>query len=94
MTDEEIIPFLLSLQRPTFVTLDWDYYRSELCHARQCLVFLDVRRQECAMFARRLLAHPELDTQAKRMGAVVRASHGGLFVWRLHAQEEHHFDWG
>lgn len=94
MTDEEIIPFLLTLRRPTFFTLDWDFYRPELCHARYCLVFLDVRREECALFVRRLLTHPELDTQAKRMGTFVRASYAGPFVWRLHAQTELRFDWG
>lgn len=94
MTDEEIIPFLLTLRRPTFFTLDWDFYRPELCHARYCLVFLDVRREECALFVRRLLTHPELDTQAKHMGTFVRASYAGPFVWRLHAQTELRFDWG
>ena len=51
-------------------------------------------REECALFVRRLLMHPELDTQAKRMGAVVRASYAGPFVWRLRAQAELSFDWG
>jgi hypothetical protein len=93
MTDEEIIPFLLTLRRPTFFTLDWDFCTPDLCHARYCLVFLDVSREETARFVRRLLVHPELDTQAKRMGLVVRASHAGLFVWRLHAPPEISFGW-
>jgi len=27
MKDEEIIPFLLTLPRPTFFTIDWDYFK-------------------------------------------------------------------
>jgi hypothetical protein len=90
MTDEEVIPFLLTLRR---FTLDWDFYTPDICHARYCLVYLDVSREECAHFVRRLLAHPELDTQAKRMGAVVRASYSGPFVWRLHALSETSYRW-
>jgi hypothetical protein len=88
MTDEEVIPFLLSLRRPTFFTLDRDFYSRELCHARYCLVFLDVAREECALFVRRVLAHPEPNTHAQRMGTVVRVSHPGPHVWALHAQHE------
>jgi hypothetical protein len=42
---------------------------------------------------RRVLRHPRLNTQAKRMGTVVRASHRGLGVWRPHAQEEEVIRW-
>jgi hypothetical protein len=44
--------------------------------------------------ARKGLRDPRLNTQAKRMGTVVRASHRGLGVWRLHAQEEEVMLWG
>jgi len=93
MTDDEIIPFLLRLRRPTFFTIDHDFYRRVLGHARYGLVFLDVAQSEAAIFVRRLLRHREFDTQAKRMGVVIRASHTGLTVWRLHAEQEVRFDW-
>jgi len=93
MKDDEIIPFLLTLHHPTFFTLDWDYFKRSLGHARYCLVYLDVRRDEIATFIRRLLRHPEFDTQAKRMGAIIRLSHTGLAVWRFHAEQEVHYDW-
>lgn len=93
MKDDEIVPFLLTLQQPTFFTLDWDYFKRELCHARYCLVYLDVKRDEAAIFTRRLLRYKEFDTQAKRMGAVIRVSYAGLHVWRLHAQKEAYLDW-
>jgi hypothetical protein len=93
MKDEEIIPFLLTLHRPTFFTLDWDYFKPGLCHARYCLVFSDVARDESAVFIRRFLRHPEFDTQGKRMGTVIRLSYAGLVVWRLHAQQETYYPW-
>jgi hypothetical protein len=43
---------------------------------------------------RRLLRHQLFDTQAKRMGTVIRVSYSGLFVWRLYAPKEMFFDWG
>ena len=93
MKDDEIIPFLLTLHRPTFFTLYWDYFKRDLCHARYCLVHLDVRRDESAIFIRRLLHHEEFDTQAKRMGAVIRVSYGRVIAWRLDAQKEASFSW-
>ena len=93
MQDEDIIPFLLRLHRPTFFTLDWDFYKRSLCHMRYCLVYMDVRQYEAATFVRRLLRHRECDTQAKRMGAVIRISHAGILMWRLHAEQEMHVGW-
>ena len=92
MKDDEIIP-LLTFRQPTFFTLDWDYSERGLCHARYCLVYLDVSRDETAIFIRRLLRHQEFDTHAKRRGAVMRVSYAGLFVWRLHAQKEAYLGW-
>ena len=72
--DDEIIVFLQKLRRPTFFTRDVDFYDGRLVHVKYALVYLAVERHEVAHFVRRLLRHPALDTQAKRMGAVVRAS--------------------
>lgn len=93
MKDDEIIPFLLQLRRPTFFSLDLGFYKRSQCHARYCLVCLDVRQYEAASFVRRLLRHEEFDTTAKRLGAVIRVSHRGLAVWRLHREEERHLNW-
>jgi len=93
MKDERIIPFLLTLSHPTFFTLDWDYFKRDLCHARYCLVHLDVRRNELASFIRRLLHHSEFDTQAKRMGTVIRVSYSGIALWRQHSEQEEHLGW-
>jgi hypothetical protein len=93
MLDDEIIPFLLQRRRCTFFTIDLDFYRRSLCHARYCLVCLDVGEYEAAAFARRLLRHREFDTDAKRIGSVIRVSHRGLAVWRLRAEMQLHLGW-
>jgi hypothetical protein len=93
LQDAEIIVFLQQLRRPTFFTRDDDFYEKQLVHAKYALVYLAVEKHEVAHFVRRLLRHPAFDTQAKRVGAVIRASSAGLAVWRLHAPMETHLDW-
>ena len=93
MQDEEIIPFLLQRRRVTFFTLDQGFYKRHLSHARYCLVYLDVEQYEAATFVRRVLRHRQFDTDAKRVATLIRGSHGGLAVWRLHAQKELRFEW-
>jgi hypothetical protein len=91
--DREIIPLLHSLRRTTFFTRDDDFFDRKLCHAKYCLVHLAVRKDEVAVFVRRTIRHPEFDTEAKRMGSVIRASHVGLAVWRLHSENQIRYDW-
>jgi hypothetical protein len=69
----------LTLSRPTLFTEDAGFFKSNLCHVKYGLVFLDGKRDESAIFIRRLLRQPECNTQAKRSGKVVRVSYAGLF---------------
>ena len=94
LQDEEILPFLHHLRQPTFFTRDLGFYRREVRHRRYGIVYLAVAPEEVAILVRRVLRHPTLNTWAKRMGTVVRASHRGLALWRLHAQEEEVMLWG
>lgn len=91
--DREIIPLLHQMDQPTFFTRDDDFYQRKLCHAGYCLVLLDVRKEEVALFIRRILRQPLFNTKAKRMGKVIRASHVGFSFWRLHGEKEEHSDW-
>lgn len=93
LQDDEIIPLLHQLRRPTFFTRDWDFYERTLCHPRYCIVYLGVERNEVAFFVRRLLRHPEFDTEAKRMGTVVRVLHSELSYWRLYEEREVRVSW-
>lgn len=91
--DPEIIPFLLSLRRATFFTLDFDFYERRFCHPRYCLVCMEVRQNDTAMFVRRFLSHPEFDTATKRMGKVIRLSSVQLVAWIPRKEQEVVFDW-
>lgn len=93
LQDEEIIPLLHQLHRPTFFTRDWDFYERRLCHARYSLVYLNVAKDEVATFVRWLLRHREFNTETKRMGTVIRASHSGLCYWRLRIEQEIRIGW-
>lgn len=94
MGDQEIPPLLRRLRRATFYTRDLDFYDRRLCHAGYCLVVLTVDRYEVASFIRRFLRHPVFDTQAKRLGKVVRVAHMGIHMWQLHAEREGELAWG
>jgi hypothetical protein len=72
----------------TFFTRDAGFYDPTLRHPSYCLVVANVGQNEVAAFVRRFLRHRSFDTQAKRMGRVVRISHAGLAVWRLRSQQE------
>lgn len=93
MKDREIISFLQQIRHSTFFTRDDDFFKPQLCHARYGIVYLDVEKYETAFFIRRLLKHKEFNTQAKRIGNIVRVSDAGLARWRLHIREEIHFMW-
>jgi hypothetical protein len=93
MQDGQIIHLLHQTRRSTFFTLDVDFYKSSLCHKGYCVVYLSVAQFEAGWFVRRVLRHPQLDTQAKRMGKVIRASHAGLTIWQLHAKDYVELTW-
>jgi len=93
MKDDEVIPLLRRVRQPTFFTLDFDFYKRRLCHDRYCIAWMDVYDDEVASFVRRLLGHSAFDTQAKRMGAVIRVAHKGLWVWYSHAERETVLGW-
>ena len=93
LDDDAILSLLVHLRRPTFFTRDLGFFESGLCHKRYCVVCLAVHRNEVATFVRRVLRHPRLDTIAKRLGRVVRASSAGLRLWKIHAAEEEMLEW-
>jgi hypothetical protein len=86
MKDQEILPLLHSLNRPTLFSLDHGFFKRRLCHAGYCLVHLDVEEDEAAEYVRRVLRHEELITRNKRMGAVLRAGPKGLTLWRINVK--------
>jgi hypothetical protein len=50
--DPDILPLLHGLRRATFFTQDRGFFEAGLCHARYCLVWLDVPADDAALFVR------------------------------------------
>lgn len=82
--DAEIIPFLHTLKRPTLFTHDEGFFDADFAHSHYCLVWLDTRDIEAALYVRRFLKHPRSNTQAKRLGTVARVHPGGVHFWPRH----------
>lgn len=93
MKDNEIISLLHQLERPTFFTLDGDFYDRRLSHERYCLVHLDVEEEMAADYVRRVLRHRELNTKAKRMGHIIRVYPTGLALWQISQEQESYLSW-
>ena len=95
ISDENILPVLHRLNRPTFCTRDRDFWKPGLRHAGYCLVFLDIMEHEGEIAAaiRRFLRHPAFRTHAQRMGKVVRLHHDGMHYWALGDAVPHSAAW-
>src|SRR6266852_5659821 len=93
MKDDEIIPLLHQLNRPTFFSLDADYHKRRLRHDSYCLVYLDIEEDGAADCILQVLRHPELNSKAKRMGAVIRADPTGMTIWRGRHEDEERLSW-
>jgi hypothetical protein len=86
--EQQIIPLLLKLRRPTFFTRDLGFFGPEFCHAKYCLVCLAIEADEAASFVRRVLRHSSFDTQVKRIGRVLQVGQMGIRVLQLRGEEE------
>lgn len=93
MQDEEIIPLLRTLRRPTLVTRDRDFFQSSLCDVRYCLVQFRVDPVEVAAYLRRLIRHPNFKTWSQRKGRVLRVSPGGISVWQVRNPRLRRYRW-
>ncbi len=82
-TDENLLPVLQHLPRPTLFTLDRDFYRPARAHPAYGLVWLDVKPGQAAAYMRLFLRHHLFDTQAKRMGLVARVHADGVAFWHF-----------
>ena len=91
--DPDIIPLLHQLRRVTFFTQDRGFGNGALCHPAYCLVWLDVRPDDAALYARRFLKHRRFNSQTKRMGLVVRAHHEGIHFWQRNRAGVQHAAW-
>lgn len=93
MQDDEIVPLLRKLRRPSLVSRDSDFFNPSLRNDRICLLYLDVRPLEVAEYVRRFLRHPEFRTWSQRKGCVARVSASGIAAWRIHDSRARRYRW-
>jgi hypothetical protein len=86
--DDDIIPLLHRLRRPTLFTRDLGLYRPRFCHPNYCIACLEVGEAEVADFVRTFLRTPGLTTAAERLGTVARVSRGAIRTWRRGSSSE------
>jgi hypothetical protein len=93
LPDAEVVALLHRQGGATFFTRDLRLARPQMCDRRSCLVTLDVGQHETAWFVREVMRHPALRVRARRLGTVVRASHGGLRIWRVGSVDAQAVPW-
>jgi hypothetical protein len=83
--DERVPELLLTLNRPTFVTIDGDFWNRKLCHRHYCILFFALATREEHLLPdqlRRLFRLPEFRTRAARMGKVARIQQQVVTYWQ------------
>jgi hypothetical protein len=93
LRDDDLIIALRDVRDPTFFTRDSDFYRADLRHRRYCLAVIEAGQYEVAGFVRRFLRHRGFNTQAKRMGKVIRVSPSAIAFWELREKRERFAGW-
>ena len=91
--DQNIIPFLLTLKRPTLFTEDQDFFDQALAHRGYALVWLDVSDIEVAEYIRRFLRHRRFNTHTNRMGVVARVHYDMIHFWQYGMPRRQQVSW-
>ena len=68
IADENIVPLLLRLKKPTLLTRDEDFWDRHLAHARYAAVWFDAEVEETAFWNKRFLGHPLLPHERPTAG--------------------------
>ena len=87
--DDRVPEILLTCHEPTFVTIDSDFWKRQLCHPGYCIVFVEVdfrRQQQVPGLLRKLFRHPGFNSRSQRMGKVIRVRASGVWYWEIGAK--------
>lgn len=94
--DDRIPEILLTLTKPTLITLDSDFWRMDLCHADYSIFYFALREDDQDQVPKLLLKSLKLDpfkTRAKRMGKVVRIAKARIQYWKCGSNILHTVRW-
>lgn len=81
MHDDNLVPFLLRLKQPTFLTRDEDFFQRRLIHDHYCLAWLAIDTGQTAFYIKRFLFHPRFRASAQRLGKVICVAPHGISYW-------------
>jgi len=81
MHDDNVIPFLMGLKQPTFLSRNVDFFDSALVHSHYCLAWFEVDAGQTAFFIRRFLRHSVFRSNAQRLGKVICIAPRGIEYW-------------
>ncbi len=82
--DERVPELLLTLNRPTFITIDHGFWQRKICHSGYCILYFALAKEEqgeLPPLLRRLLHLPEFHTRAAHMGKVARVQKQLATYW-------------
>lgn len=82
--DDRVPALLLTLNKPTFVTIDHGFWKNELCHPKYCILYFALnknKQDQLPPLLRRLFHLSEFRTRAKRMGKVARIGESAVTYW-------------
>ena len=94
--DDRIPTLLVTLNEPTFITIDFDFWDAEWLNPNYCVLFFALRKDQQSMIPgllRTLLRKREFATRASRMGKVVRISKDGIEYLQFRNRERKVVPW-
>ncbi len=94
--DERVPVILQTLNRPTFITIDKDFWDQDLCHPSYAILYFAFRDDEQFLLPRTLRAlfrQPDFRTRARRMGKVARVSSSIVSWWQFQETGLQRFEW-
>ena len=93
LLDEHIIPLFHKMGNITFITRDRGFYKPSFAHEKYCLIVLGTGQNEVATYLRKLLNHPEFNTNKKRMGKIIYNSYTRIHYYTINDHEEKELIW-
>ena len=85
--DDRIPEILLTLPKPTFITIDQGFWHRQWCHPNYGILYFVLRNDQQGSLPgmlRSVLRLTEFRTRASRMGKVIRVGHNSIEYWQYH----------
>lgn len=94
--DERVPEVLRGLNKPTFITIDQDFWAPHNCHPSYCILHFALRddqQYQLPGLLRALVRTTEFQKRAWRMGKVARVSPVSIDYYQFPKEDLHHLSW-